>query len=340
MISMDIFESDLKKNSLRNSYVFFGIDEFIIKEGIDSLVHKSIDENFKELNLIRLDGNNIKIENVINACETLPFMSEKKVVEIYRANFLREKVDKESLKLFEEINSYLDNLPPYCILILYYLAEDDREKPSKKLNKIDKKTCVVKADKLKGDKLYKKVQSMFEIQGKSIEKSQIKFFCENVDNNMSIISSEIDKLINYTEGREIKKEDIIAMLPYKSNNDIFNLVDFLSQKRPEKAISILNELIFRGEEMLAILSMIERQFKLLFNIKAGMENHKDKVTLARELNLNPFICEKLMSQSKKFSLKQLKKCMELCLNTERNIKTSTIDKKTEIEMLIISTALC
>lgn len=339
MLDLDKFYKSFKSNNIENSYIFIGIDEGLIKENIEKIINKTIDSSFRELNLVTLDGAHLEFENFMNACETLPFMSEKKIVLVYRADFLKDKGDKESTKRFDSIHKYMESLPEHCVIIMYYLFEEEREKPSERVKKLDKKSCIVKMDKLKGENLYKKVADIFEERGKSIGKIELKFFCDNIDNNMGIISNEVDKLISYTEGREIKKEDIIAMIPRKSDNDIFNLVDFLSQKRPEKSIDILNELVFRGENLMGIMVMIERQFKLLLNIKLGMDKGKGKDILSKELRLNPYICEKMMLQSKKFTLKQLKKCIELCIRTEGEMKTTGGDKKTKMEMLIVSSVM-
>jgi DNA polymerase III, delta subunit len=321
---------------LEKCYVFCGIDENLIKESINSIINKVLDKNFIDLNLIKFDGAKVEIDSIINACETLPFMSDKKVVFIYRVAFLGEKEDRESKKKFEEFRKYIENVPEHTILILYYVFEDDREKPSDQIKKIEKKCCVVKADKLKGEKLLKKVKELFNKKGKEIGRIELKFFCENVENNMDIIENEVDKIINYCDNKEITKDSIQKMLPIKNDNDIFDLVDFLSQKRPEKSIDILNELLYRGENILGILFMVQRQFKLLLNVKIGLEDGKNKDLIIKELRLHPYIGEKLINQSKKFSLGQLSRCLELSLNTEKVLKSSQLDKKTEMELLLIN----
>ncbi|MDP4089522.1 MAG: DNA polymerase III subunit delta [Bacillota bacterium] len=334
---MDNIEQIAKKGELKGCYVFYGPDENLIKETVNYMIDKTVDKGFGDLNIARFDGIKVQMEEVINACETLPFMSDKKVVLIYRAEFLGDKEDRDSKKRFEDIYKYIENLPSYCILIMYYVLGDDREKAGSNIKKLEKKCSVIKADKLKGDKLYKKVGAIFEEHGRSIDKVLLKFFCDNVENNMSIIQNEIDKLLAFTEGREITRKDMVELLPQISDDDIFDLVDFLSQKVPEKALDILNELLFRGENVTAILFMVVRQFKLLYNIKIGIEEGKNKDILTRELRLHPYVCEKLMGQSRKFSLNQIKSCMRLCMETEKALKSSQGDKKIEMEMLLINT---
>ena len=88
-----------------------------------------------------------------------------------------------------------------------------------------------------------------------------------------------------------------------------------------------------------ILAMIERQFKLLFSIKLAQAENKNKEQLAKELKLPVFICEKLLAQGRKFGTKQIKNCLELCASTEKLLKSTTIDKKLELELMIIKTVI-
>ncbi|WP_029453441.1 DNA polymerase III subunit delta [Clostridium algidicarnis] len=338
---MDVIslEKDIKNKKFKKCYILYGEDEALIQDIVSTIIKDTLDPSFLDLNLLRIDGIKEGFEVIENATETLPFMSEKKVVEVYRAEFLSWEKDKKGEQTFKKIAKYIDTLPDHCILILYYVFKEQRDKITPEVNRIKGDVAVVKVDKLKGEKLYKKVENIFIQNGKPIGKIELRFFVDNVDNNMRIINNEIDKLISYTEGRNITKQDILDLFSQKSEKDIFNMVDFLSQKRPEKATNILNELIFKGEKENYILSMIERQFKILFNLKLGMSKGKSKEILSRELKLNIYICDKMMHQSEKFSFKQLKRCMELCINSERNLKTLSLNKKTELELLIINTVM-
>lgn len=284
-------------------------------------------------------------------------MSDKKVVVIYRAEFLEDTrkkkknsdnadADQEDKggeresdaqdKSFSKISRYIMNVPPHCVLIIYQVLTDDRDKPSSKVQRLDKKLCVVKFDKLKGDILEKKVRGYFEEKGKKIGKPEVKLFCELLDNNMEIVRNEVEKLCCYTENNEINKEDILNLLPQKADNDIFDMVDFISQRRYERAISIMNELIYKGENLLKILYMIERQFRLLLNIKIELDMGKSCQVISRELALNPYICEKMAVQSRKFTKKQVLKAVDLCLSTEERLKSTGVNAKTEMELLIIN----
>lgn len=344
MINFTDLEKKLKKHEFDNCYVFCGSDEKLIKHHVKFTTDMIVKSDFMDLNYSKFDGNKADFETIIEACETMPFMSDKKVVVVYRATFLEDSGGSKNsgdLKSenFQLLNEYLNNPSPYCVLIIYYVFSSDREKPSNKIKKLEKKACVIKVDKLKGEFLQRKCAEIFESAGKKIGKAELTLFCGQVDNNMDIVLNEIEKLVSFAEGREITKGDILAMMPQKSENDIFNLVDYLSQKNIKRALDILNELIYKGEKIPLILFMIGRQFNLLFNIKLGIDSGKSKEILSSELKLHPYICEKMISQSMKFTLNRLKRNIELCVDTEKTLKSTSSDNKINMEVFMIKTVM-
>ena len=111
MINLTQFEENIKKNKLDNCYIFCGIDEELIKESIRSFIDKILDKNFIDLNYVKFDGDNLyNFSGIVNACETLPFISDKKVVLVYRANFLGEGEDNTKKRLYNEFKEYIKDI--------------------------------------------------------------------------------------------------------------------------------------------------------------------------------------------------------------------------------------
>ena len=339
MITIDAFENEVKKNNISSGYIFCGLDEELIKENIEILVDKIVDKDFVDLNLIKLDGLTTNFDEIENACETLPFFGDKKAVVVYRANFLKDKSDKEASKIYSEILNYIKNMPEHTVLIMYYLFNDKREIPkkNKKLTTLDKYINIVHCDKLKKDKYYKKVENIFKEKGKSIGKIQVRYFSERVQNNFDIIKREVDKLISYTEGREITKEDIDKLIPNRNEDDIFDLVEYISMKKVEKALDLLDDLLFKADQHMLIISSIEKHFKRLHEIKIYMSKGKRVDFFMSKFRLPQFVCEKLMNQSSKFSIKQLQTMIKICVDTENKIKSSSGDKQIEMELMLFKT---
>ena len=341
MITIDGFESELKKGDIGSGYVFCGLDEELIKENVNALVKKVVPDEFMSLNYERLDGLTTTFNDIENACETMPFFGDKKVVVVYRANFLKDKADKEGAKVYSEVSKYVKNLPPYTVLIMYYLFNDKRDTPkkNKKLGTLDKYIKVVHCDKLKKDKYYKKIEDIFKENGKNIGKIQVRYFAEKVQNNFDIIKREIDKLCAYTYGREIEKEDIDKLIANKSEDDVFDLVEYISNKKVDKALDLLDDLLFKADQHILIITTIENHFKRLYEIKIYMSKGKRADYFMSKYRLPQFVCEKLMNQANKFSLKQLGQFIRICVDTENKLKSSSVDKSTEMELMLFKTFL-
>lgn len=341
MIDLREYREDIKKNNIKKCYIFYGSDEDMIKENITLIKNKLINdklinENFIDLNYSRFDGNTLEdFSQVKNASETLPFMSSKKIVLIYRANFLGK--NKKSEGIYSDLKKYLEDIPEDTVLILYYVFKEKRERVENKVLKLNKKCCIVEIKDLKGRDLEKKVKDLFEEKGKKIGIVELKLFCSNLPNNMGVIEKEVEKLCCYTLERDITKKDIYDMFPVKQEEDIFVLVDKIGDKRVKEAIDRFNELLHIGENVFNILYMIERQFSLIYKVSRYVKEGKTIDEISRIIRLPNFICTKLIGQSKKFTETQIKNAIDRCLETEKILKSTSTNKKVEMEMLIIQT---
>ncbi|AOR22968.1 DNA polymerase III subunit delta [Clostridium taeniosporum] len=339
MINYEVFEREIEKGTIRNSYIFCGLDEEIIKDSINSILNKTISNDKDNLNLIKIDGMKTNFDDIMNACETFPLMSEKKVVIVYRANFLKDKSDEASNKLYKKILEYASDMPPYTILIMYYLFNDKREKPNKnkKLNSLDKLINVVYCDKLRRDTYIKKINDIFKLKKKNIGRIELMYFAEKVQNNFDIIKREVDKLISYTSGREITKKDIDMLISSNGEEDVFDLVELIAQRKIERAMDVMKDILYKSDQHMLIISNIQRHFVKLYDIKSGLRQGKRVSDFIKELRLPQFVCEKLIGQSNKFTEKQLSELVKLCVNTENNLKSSGVDKTMEMELLLVNT---
>ena len=94
------------------------------------------------------------------------------------------------------------------------------------------------------------------------------------EKTLSDLENEINKISSFV-GKENKvTNEIIDQLSQKKvENDIFKLIDYIGQKNSSDAMKILNDMLYEGESVFGIFSMIARQFKLL----CKLDNYKYKV---------------------------------------------------------------
>lgn len=324
-----------EKGELYSFYIFMSADQGLINEEIESIISKNIDKDSLEFNLEKLDGRRVSFEDIKNSCEMLPLFSGRKAVIIYNADFLKNK-DKKSEKILKELSDYLNNMPDSLILIMYFLLESDRDKVPPKLLKLSDRGVLVKINKISGLSLSKKAEELFRSKNKKIGRAELAYFCQRIQNDISSIKNEIDKLTAYTEGRNITKDDIVKLLPDKIDDDIFSLTNAVLYKKTGLALSILSDITDRGEKPSVILYMIEKQYRNLLDVTMLLKEGHNSNYISKNLNLNKYICEKIISSSRDYNKQQLINIINLCLKTEKDIKSKGVDARSELEFMIIN----
>ena len=103
---MTFFKS-IKTGSLKGAYALHGEEEFVKESALKSLT-SSLDEATRDLNLQVLEK--AEADDIISACETLPFFGERRVVVCKTL-----PADSDARKL----TSYLPGIPDYTLLIFF-----------------------------------------------------------------------------------------------------------------------------------------------------------------------------------------------------------------------------
>ncbi len=332
------FKKELKAKNLNNCYIFFGHDEGLIKSSIEEIKKYAL-TSYEDLNFTEFDGRKIEnIEDIINACETLPFFSDYRIVLIYRAWFLNDNEDGKK-KLVDSLLKYIPNISHQTILVIYTVFTSKRDKPGNKIKKFDKICEVIEAEYDGREKkafIQDFISSYLKERERDVNKVELEMLFEMYKNSDTMfIKNELDKLSNFAKEKLITRQHIKEICIGTDDDDIFDLVDSISNKKLNLALDIMNSLIYRGEKSEGIIYFIERQLRLLLLIKFGIEDNKTLEYISKSLKLNIYVCKNMMTQSVKFTKSQLKDGLKLCLELERKLKTESLDKQAELELLII-----
>ncbi|WP_130806602.1 DNA polymerase III subunit delta [Senegalia massiliensis] len=330
----------IKKNDLKNIYIFLGQEVFLIDFCIEKIKEKYIDPNFETLNYITIDGKDINAVEAINAAETLPFMSEKKLVVINDPSWFSKQAKIEETK---DLLSYLDK-PSTSTILIFNIKRSSIDKRKKIVKTIKKQGGIIEFDKIRGSELEKWVEKEFKKKNKTIDKKSIDRFIDitgylssNSEITLYDMKNEIEKTVNYIgEEQRIKEEDIEKVLIKSLQSNIFELVDAIAEKRFNKAISIFNIMILNNEPPQLIIHMITRQFRLLLMSKVLQLKGYSVIELSKKMKVPNFVAKKILTQSKNFSMDTLKGNLETCINTDKSIKKGKIDAKLGIEILIMN----
>lgn len=330
--------NDINNNKLNTVYLFTGIEKYLIDKTIDMLREKYIDKSFETLNYVVLDGKDIDFDNILDACETLPFMAEKKLVIIKDIN---EVMENKGTDFDKRLGEYISKLDHYLTLIIIDKS-NSLNKTSNIYKAVKKLGGVVEFNKLKGRDLNAWVEKKFKEYNKNISYRNISYFIQsssystyNSLNTLYDLENEILKIVNYTQEKEISKEDIDLVLSRTLDTNIFNLLSYLNRRDSEAALRTFNELYISNEPVQRILAMIIRQIRLMLSYKLYRERGDTEGSIQKKLQIKDYEFKRISKESSSFSKEYLLQALELILRLDIKQKTSSQDEKLALEMLII-----
>ena len=331
--------SDIKNRNLKNTYIFYGKEYYLIENAIKE-IKSTLNEGMIDFNLDVIDGKETTLDQIISSIETLPFMDDKKVVILKDFELLKGKKKNFTDEDEKYFTDYVDNIPNTTTLVLIVYGDIDKRKSLVK--KVSKNGVVFNCDKLSDMDLFKWVKKKFETNKVIIDNAQIMYFIDqegyrdkNSEKTLSDLENEINKISSFV-GKENKvTNDIIDQLSQKKvENDIFKLIDYVGQKNSSDAMKILSDMLYEGESVFGIFSMIARQFKVIMQVRQlQLQGHSSK-SIADRLKLHPFVVGKALKQTKNFSDEIIIDILNSILESDFKIKNGLVRDTLAIEMLI------
>ncbi|MGI6704475.1 MAG: DNA polymerase III subunit delta [Clostridia bacterium] len=341
-MDMNKLFNDLKRGEVGNLYIFYGPEDFLIREAVGRIKEMLIPASKEQLNFTVMDGSTAAADSIINTCETLPFMNERRLVIVNNAVFTtsgRKGFSKEDI---EKLQSCFESLPGYtCLVITTKTSPDMRTKVMKTAKSVGN---VVEFGRLKPHILEKWVAKRFAGSGKKISPAVLKRFIaltgyldRDSDKTLEGIANEIEKVVEYCEGRDIiTKEDIEALAPENLDTNIFKLVDSIGGRDISRAVGLLEDIRRSGEPPVRVLFMVARQFRLLLQASYMKGMGYSGRAVASKLQLPPFVADSLMRQTANFTREDLKKALKECGEVDIRIKSGRIEPWLALELLIAS----
>jgi DNA polymerase-3 subunit delta len=355
-MSYRAFSNELK-TEIKKVYLLYGQESYLL-DNAKELLKKKVVTAFPELNYNTLDGEDLTVEQLQNACDTFPFGSEKKLVVVRQPAFLVKankkgeeeegndlELESKTAKDSGELKGYLEllkELPDTCCLLLLFYGNLGKAKKIK--DAVAKDGSEFEFKRIDKDDLSKWVRNSFSRFNKKIGFKEMDYFIvlsgyldKNSEKNLYNLENEIDKISAFAGRKEdITIEHIDAVMPKSLENDIFKLINSSAEKRVSESLSVLSDLLMQGEEVFAILAMITKQIRTMTAVVELNQKGLDAKAAASKLKVHEFYAKNCLNHGKKIGMLGLIKGLNNCVSTESNVKSGKMDKRLAIEMLIIN----
>ncbi len=319
----------IKEKDFKSCYLFYG-KELYLRKTYENLLKNSILPNGTDaMNFDVFEGKKTNISEIIDAAQTLPFLSDRRFV-IIKNSGLFVSGRKEDTDILAE---FMKDFPPStCILF----SEDEVDKRNKLYKVMQKQGYSVEMNGLTEKDLIAWIKRELKKGGLQIEQGVIVSLLRMVGTDMENLSAEMDKLIAYKLGEStVTQEDVEAICVQSFESRIFDMVDAVGNQKPQEAISVYHQLLRMKESPIMILSMIVRQFRMIYQCKLLLDEGKTMGDISIRTGIREFIVRGCLKQSKNFSKEMLESGLKECLEMDVAIKTGKMDSELAVELLIL-----
>jgi len=292
-------------------YLLFGKDEFACEEALRELEQGYwSDPSLGDLNRTVLDGRKISIAELRHHCDAIPFLADRRLVIvenlIARVDGKKgsrtepaatpqsdEETEPASTKaLVDDLLAYLPHLPETTDLVLIdpgLEAKNSRGRIAKWARSKGNQGVVKEFSKKQGGELNEWIRKRVNAAGGDIDRGAIAALIHSVGDDLRTLTSEIDKLVLFVdEGKKITADDVRRLVTRSRETNIFRIVDAIGNRDWKTGVTELRGLIQEGAHPLYVLSMIQRQYRLIVQAHALAGERLPPRELSRRLGIHEY----------------------------------------------------
>ena len=322
---MNRLEEDIKKGTFARVYLLYGEEEYLKKYYTRKLIRALIpDDNTINLNIWKEAP--VDVGELMEQALTLPFFAEHRLIVVSDSTLFKSGG--------QDLAEWIPNIPPETVLLF---SEKDVDERSKLFKAVKNNGAILKLDRIKGKQLENWILAQLSKAGRTkIQSSAMRLLLDRVGDDMLQISSELEKLISYTHGRDtILEEDVKNIITVRLENRIFEMTDSIAYRRRGRVLDLYHELLALKESPLGILTMLFRQFERMLRVKELRDRGLDVQTISEKLSIQAFRARKIIGQSEQFTMTEIEEILRRMGETDSDIKRGKMKDEMAVELLII-----
>ncbi len=340
--------------------LFHGTDEFSAHEAVAAL---RASPDFT-LNVDVFAGATADLETIRQTCETLPFLSERRLVLVEglpkrkrgaksdggesddgeapaqpeSPKPLRAKKGKSAAgadpKIFAQgLADCAAKLPDTTTLAVLV---DELLDPAHPLVQAARFGSVAVFTPPKGAQLETWIAKRATREGGSISREAARALAAEVGDDLRVLAQEVAKLTTYAgRDREIGVADVQALTPSSRQARVFDLTDALARRDRARALALLHELLAAGESPLGIVALTAFSTRSLLQVKTLAERGLRAPQIAQSAGMAPFIVDKSLALVRQFSFAQLEAAHRSLLDVDTALKSSRMTAEMALDLLVV-----
>ncbi len=332
-----ITEAELKKQ-IKNKdfspvYILYGSEQMFVKRYTQLLTEAVAGKNPTEFSLHSFIGD-IDLKDFAASTQMIPFMSEYNCVVVTDLYF--DNMDKDSLDQFREITESVTDSTVLIISMPTYTPSKNASSFKALIKKIEKIGSVCEFEKLNQSMLERYVAKWAKENGKMISHLNASKIISYCGTDLNLLKNEVNKISAYAKGEEITLEDIEKLVTVSLETKIFALSDAVLNGNGQKAYTTLDLLFYQREEPIMMLYVLSTSYIDAYRIRVADECGVLKDDVAKDFNYKnrAFTLQNARKATARVSTEALRKSLQILLEADEAMKTSSVNARLYMEQLI------
>ena len=322
------FMASLQRGELKHVYLLAGEEHYYIEKAQERILSRLFANPQEQGEAMQKISGVVDSDDLVGLIETAPFFASKNVLLLQDTSWFKDKNEGEEKKAgkdkkLERLLATLADMPEFSYVIFVQNGKADKRRKIYKT--IEKNGMVLEAEAIRAWNINDWLQGKLQTINKDMDRDAMAYFSGVVSTMQTIslefLDREFDKLALFSQDRRITRElleKVFAGLPEVS---VFALLDAISERKAKKALQLLRRQLNDGTYFTVILALLTRHVRQLWQAQVLQQQGIRGKALAKPLELNPFIAEKLGRAAMQFPAAVLKRNMLELIDADYFLKT-------------------
>jgi len=272
-----------------------------------------------------LEAREVGADGIVRSASTLPFLSGHRLVAVRGADGL-------TARAAEPLIAYLAGPNPTTVLLL--LVEQELS-AGHWLMKATPAAAIVAAPRLMGRAAMTWIRSRAAADGLEIEEDAASLLVSLVGDDLTTLLAEVEKaaLAGGPDNRRVTTREVRAVVGEHRLRHIFELTRALERRNLASALTVLSSLLAAGEEPLAVLGMLTREARSVWQVRDALRRGRPVDEIGRTLRRPPAAVTAMIELARSLSPERATRQMIRCWEVERRLKSGGAPRA-ELSVLI------
>ena len=335
MLNEKTLKDSLSQGSLLPVYLICGDDSYLKKQALDRIIAATVPED-DDMNLVKYNFG-VSLQEVYDELNGFPVMSDKKCVVLSEFD-IEKSAQSELDSLIEIVSDPCDT----SVFVLYFGNGELDLKKSKRVKSLVSAVGkaggeVVCLNHKTAEELARWLCASAKKKGLTLTPQNAAYITEIAGVDIELLSNELIKLCAYTKTGEITREIIDKVCVKSVEASVFELSNKIIFGDTAGAMKLLDELYYMNVDSTPIFFNIASAYVNMYRAYQGKNQGVNIAALAEQFNMGnkAFLLPKAAANLKKFSLKKLELSLDAIVNTEKQLKSYSLNERNAIEALVV-----